>query len=119
LVLDGYLKDPDFDRWYPLSAVTSLMTTPPPRPLATLRTPTMFVVARQGPTPAYVVDLYHRLPAAPKRLVEIDGSVYWMLSHPQQAATLIGDWFAATLVHPVTAHATGEAHVAAGDEQMG
>jgi hypothetical protein len=66
----------------------------------------MFVVARQDPTPAYVVDLYHRLPAAPKRLVEIDGSVYWMLSHPQQAATLIGDWFAATLVHPITAHAT-------------
>ena len=33
LVLDGYLKDPDFDRWYPLSAVLSLINTPPPAPL--------------------------------------------------------------------------------------
>jgi hypothetical protein len=30
LVLDGYLADPDFDRWYPVSAVMSLLTTPPP-----------------------------------------------------------------------------------------
>jgi hypothetical protein len=36
LVLDGYMKDPDFDRWYPLSAVLSLMTTPPPGPLEQL-----------------------------------------------------------------------------------
>ena len=97
LVLDGYLKDPDFDRWYPLSAVMSLMTTPPPQPLNTLRTPTMFLVARQGPTPRYIVDLYRRLPAVQKRLIDVDGSVYWMLSHPQQAATLISGWFAASL----------------------
>src|SRR6266545_7656557 len=43
LVVDGYLTDPDFDRWYPLSAVTSLMTTAPPGPLDGLTTPTMFV----------------------------------------------------------------------------
>jgi hypothetical protein len=62
----------------------------------------MFVVARQGPTPGYIVDLYHRLPAIQKKLVDVDGSVYWMLSHPRQAATLIGDWFSGslTLAHP-------------------
>lgn len=98
LVLDGYLNDPDFDRWNPLSAIMSLMTTPPPAPLDSLTTPTMFVVASQGPTPTYIVDLYHRLPAVQKKLVEIDGSVYWMLSHPRQAATLIADWFSASLL---------------------
>jgi hypothetical protein len=67
LVVDGYLKDPDFDRWYPLSAVLSLVTTPPPAPLEQLTTPTMFVVASEGPTPDYIVDLYQRLPAIPKR----------------------------------------------------
>ena len=97
LVLDGYLRDPDFDRWYPLRSVMSLMTTPPPQPLNTLRTPTVFLVARQGPTPGYIVDLYRRLPAVQKKLIDIDGGVYWMLSHPQQAATLIGGWFATTL----------------------
>ena len=97
LVVDGYLKDPDFDRWYPLSAVMSLMTTPPPAPLDRMRTPTMFVVADQGPTPAYIIDLFHRLPEIPKRLERVDGSVYWMLSHPHQAASLVGEWFATSL----------------------
>jgi hypothetical protein len=88
----------------------SLLTAPPPAPLDRLTTPTMFLVASQGPTPAYIVDLYRRLPVARKKLVEIDGSVYWMLSHPRQAATLIGDWFADTLRHADTQHptATGE-----------
>jgi hypothetical protein len=31
----------------------------------------------------------------------MDGSVYWMISHPRQAAILIADWFAASLT-PVT-----------------
>ena len=82
LVLEGYLKDPDFDRWYPLSAVLSLLTTPPPADLEQLTTPTMFVVASEGPTPDYIVNLYQRLPAISKRLIQVDGSVYWMLSHP-------------------------------------
>jgi len=42
-------------------------------------------------------DLYHRLPDIQKKLVDIDGSVYWMLSHPRPAATLIGDWFSVSL----------------------
>ena len=75
----------------------SLMTTPPPAPLDQLTTPTMFVVASDGPTPQYIVDLYHRLPAVPKKLVRVDGSVYWMLSHVREAATLVADWFATTL----------------------
>jgi pimeloyl-ACP methyl ester carboxylesterase len=62
LVVDGYLKDPDFDRWYPLSAILSLVTTPPPGPMALLTTPTMFVVASEGPTPDYIVNLYQAVP---------------------------------------------------------
>jgi len=116
LVLDGYLKDPDFDRWYPLSAVMSLMTTPPPRPLHALTTPTMFVVASEGPTPAYVVDLHRRLPAIDKKLVRVDGSVYWMLSHPHQAATMVSDWFTATLPRTVAAQPTDAVEVAGREE---
>ena len=97
LVLDGYLSDPDFDRWYPLSAVMSLLTTPAPAPLDALITPTMFLVASEGPTPTYIADLYARLPLIQKRLYRVDGSVYWMLSQPRQAATLICDWFAVSL----------------------
>src|SRR6266508_2137931 len=73
LVVDGYLCDPDFDQWYPLSAVMSLLSTPPAGPLEQLTTPTMFLVARQGPTPAYIADLYRRLPAIGKQMVDIDG----------------------------------------------
>lgn len=97
LVVGGYLKDPDFDRWYPLSAVMSLMTTPPPAPIDELRIPTMFIVADHGPTPAYIVDLYHRLPAIQRRLKQVEGSVYWMLSHPREAAGLVVEWFASSL----------------------
>ncbi len=90
----GYRKDPDFDRCYPLSAILSLATTPPPRPLAALRTPTLFIVARRGfIPPAYFRDLYDRLPLIDKQWTEVDGSVYWMLSHPGAAATLICRWF--------------------------
>jgi hypothetical protein len=42
--------------------------------------PTRFVMASEGATPDYIVDLYQRLPAIPKRLIQLDGSVYWMLS---------------------------------------
>ena len=96
LVAEGYLKDPDFDRWYPLSAVLSLVTTPPPAPLEQPMTPTMLIVASEGPTPDYIFNLYQRLPPIPKKLIQVDGSVYWMLSHPQQATALIADWFSAT-----------------------
>jgi hypothetical protein len=93
-VLDGYLRDLDFDRWYPLSAVMPLMTTSPPTSLESLTVPAMLVVASQ--CPAYIVDLYHRFPPS-RKLAEIDGSVSWMISYPQRAATLIGDRFSCPL----------------------
>ena len=97
LVEDGYLRDPEFDRWYPLSHVMSLVSTPPPSRVADLRVPTMFVVATGGPTPAYVRALYDRLPLIKKRFVEVRGSVYWMLSHPVEAADASCGWFDETL----------------------
>ena len=101
LVRGGYLHDPDFDRWYPLSAIMSLLLTPPPQPLAALQVPTMFLVARRGfggnAFVEYLKELYTRLPPIKKMLVEADGSVYWMLSHPREAARVIGEWFDETL----------------------
>jgi hypothetical protein len=58
-----------------------------------LTTPTLFLIARRGPTPDYIRDLFGRLPVSPKRAVDIDGGVYWMLSHPQAAADVLCDWF--------------------------
>ena len=98
LVRDGYMNDPDFDTRYPLSAVKSLVLTPPPRPLSDLKTPTMFLAAARGwSDPSYVRDLYDRLPHIKKELVEIDGSVFWMLSHPKEAARVICEWFEETV----------------------
>lgn len=97
LVVEGYLKDPDFDKWYPLSAIMSLISTPPPNALAELKIPTMFAVTRLGPTPSYIKDLYSRLPPIKKKMVEIDGSVYWMLSHPRDEAVIVCEWFDETL----------------------
>jgi hypothetical protein len=97
LVHDGYLRDPDFDKWYPLSHVMSLVSTPPPNDVIELRTPTMFVVASLGPTPGYINALYGRLPQIKKRLTTVDGSVYWMLSHPVEAADTVCGWFDETL----------------------
>ena len=97
LVEEGYLHAPDFDRWYPLSHVMSLLSTPPPNPVSNLRIPTMFVVADGGPTPAYIKTLFSNLPLAKKRLHEVEGSVYWMLSHPSDAADLAAGWFDETV----------------------
>jgi pimeloyl-ACP methyl ester carboxylesterase len=101
LVVDGYLRDPDFDKWYPLSAIMSLLLTPPPHALSAIKIPTLFLVALRGfggkAYVAYVKDLYRRLPPVKKRVVEVDGSVYWMLSHPKEAAQVIGEWFDETL----------------------
>lgn len=96
-IVDAYLKDPDFDRSYPLGASLSLLLTPPPRPLDELVTPTMFIVATRGLIPEYEKDLFQRLPSIHKKLVEVDGSVFWMCSHPREAAALICDWFDETL----------------------
>jgi hypothetical protein len=99
-LVNGYLKDPDFDRWYPVAAVASLLSTPPPRPLSELTTPTMFMVSQRGfggdPYVHYLKDLYDRL-AVQKQWTMVDGSVYWMLSHSHEAAEIICDWFSRTL----------------------
>lgn len=101
LVEEGYLKDPDFDRRYPLSAILSLISTPPPNPIGDMDIPTMFMVAKRGFAGSsygdYLKDMYARLPEITKRLVEVDGSVYWMLSHPREAARVICNWFDETL----------------------
>lgn len=101
LVREGYLCDPDFDKWYPLKAILSLMTTHPPKSLAELKTPTMFMVALRGfggsAYVKYLKDLYARLPVINKKVMEIDGSVYWMLSHPKEAAEVITGRFNETL----------------------
>jgi hypothetical protein len=98
LVREGYLNDPDFDTSYPLSAIVSLVLTPPPNPPTELKIPTMFLVPTRGWTdPSYVRDLYRRLPDIKKKFVEVDGSVFWMVSHPEEAAEAICDWFKETL----------------------
>ena len=97
-LVKGYMNDPDFDRSYPLSAITSLVLTPPPNPLTELKIPTMFMVPARGwADTSYVRDLYNRLPDVKKKIVEVDGSVFWMVSHPKEAADVICDWFDETV----------------------
>lgn len=96
-LVDAYEKDPEFDTHYPLKAVMSLLTTPPPASISELRVPTQFIVAKRGFFPHYFKDLYQRLPNIRKNLVEVDGGVYWFLSHPKKAAQVICDWFDKTL----------------------
>jgi hypothetical protein len=93
----SYLSDPDFDKSYPLSAVVSLISTPAPKPLSELRTPTCLLLARRGFIPDYFRSLFDRFPDITKNLTEVDGGAYWMLSHPKQAARLSCDWFDQTL----------------------
>lgn len=96
-LVDAYLRDPDFDTSYPLAAVMSLISTAPPKPLANLEIPTMFLLSLLGPTRSYIRQLYARLPSVQKTLVEVDGSVYWMLSHPKEEARIVCEWFARTM----------------------
>ncbi len=97
LVKEGYSNDPDFNKWNRLSAIMSLVLTPPPNPISELRIPTMFLVPVRGIYPSYEKDLFNRLPSIKKKLVEVDGSVFWMVSHPTDAAKVICDWFEGTL----------------------
>jgi hypothetical protein len=96
-IIQAYRHDPDFDKWYSLDAVLSLLSTPPPRPLAQLEIPTMFLLAKRGITPEYLRSLYARLPVTKKRLLEVEGSVFWMVSHPVEAALALHTWFDETL----------------------
>lgn len=96
-LIEAYLGDPDFDQRYPLAAILSLLDTPPPRELSTLSVPTMFIVPSRGFAPDYARALFARLPPIDKELVEVDGSVFWMVSHSAAAADLICGRFQRTL----------------------
>lgn len=97
LVTNGYLCDPDFNKWNPLSTIMSLVSTPLPNSLTKLKIPTMFIVPERGIYPSYEKDLFNRLPDIKKKIIEVDGSVFWMVSHPKEAANVICDWFNETL----------------------
>lgn len=96
-LVERYYNDPDFDRKYPLSAIMSLITTEPPKPLSALKVPTMFLVPARGLFPSYEKDLFDRLPDIRKKILEVDGSVFWMVSHPREAAGVICEWFEKTM----------------------
>jgi len=96
-LIERFLEDPDFDKRYPLSAVLSLVNTAPPNPVSELKTPTMFLVPVRGFFPQYEKDLFARLPDMRKKIIEVDGSVFWMVSHPYEAAKIICQWFDETL----------------------
>jgi alpha-beta hydrolase superfamily lysophospholipase len=94
-----YLNDPNIVKRYALRAVMSLISTPPPKPVEELNIPTMFLAPRKDALMSviYVRNLYDGLPPIKKKLVEIDGSHFWMSSHPREASKLICDWFNETL----------------------
>ena len=96
-LVERFSKDPDFDKRYPLSAIMSLINTAPPKPLSDLKVPTMFLVPLRGFFPSYEKDLYNRLPDIRKKIIEVDGGVFWMVSHPKEAAKIICQWFDETL----------------------
>jgi pimeloyl-ACP methyl ester carboxylesterase len=98
--VETYLNDANVVRLYTLRAVMSLISTPLPSPLEELSVPTMFLAPVRDTlmSVSYVRSLYDRLPDIKKRLVEVDGSHYWMSSHPREAAKVICDWFQETLV---------------------
>ncbi len=96
-MVEAFGKDPDFDKRYPLSAIMSLVATPPPSPLSALKIPTMFIVPARGFFPFYQKDLFNRLPNIRKEIIEVDGGVFWMISHPKEAAQVICEWFDKTL----------------------
>lgn len=98
--LDTYFKDPDIVHWYTISALLSMISTPPLNPLSQLKVPIMFFspVRDKAWSREYIKGLYNRLPSIKKKFIEVDGGHYFMLSHPRKAAELIGDWFRETLV---------------------
>lgn len=95
-LVDAFMIDPDFDRHYPLKAVYSLVSTPPPAPLLDLKVPTKFIVLNRGFIPGYFKSLFEKL-SCRKKLKEVNAGVFWMLSQPQQAAFEITEWFNETL----------------------
>ncbi len=94
-----YLDDPNIVKRYTIRAVISLISTPPPSPIEELNIPTMFLAPKGDALMSvpYVRGLYNRLPPIKKKLVEIDGTHFWMSCHPKEAAKVICNWFDETL----------------------
>ncbi|HEU5168730.1 MAG TPA: hypothetical protein VFU29_24465 [Chitinophagaceae bacterium] len=88
----AYDHDPDFDKWYPLKAVMSLLNTKPPVSVDKLSIPTFFILATRGLIPNYFRDLFLRLGARNKKLEEIDGGAFWMVSNPDKSSEAIINW---------------------------
>lgn len=74
-----------------------LLLTPTPGSLVELKVPTMFLLPVRGFVPSYVRHLFQRLLPIKKKLLEVDGGVFWMCSHPREAANAICDWFDETV----------------------
>jgi len=98
-ILKKFMNDPDIVEWYTLRASLSQISTPPPNPIEKLKIPTMFLVPKTDKLTSisYVRNLYDRLPSIKKKIIEVDGGHWWMLSHTKEAANLICDWFDETL----------------------
>jgi pimeloyl-ACP methyl ester carboxylesterase len=98
-ILEKSTKDPYTIKCYTLRAVMSQILTSPPNPLEELKIPTIFLVPTRDKlmSVSYVRDLYDRLPPIKKKLVDVDGGHWWMLSHTKKAAEAICDWFDETL----------------------
>lgn len=96
-----YDQDPDFDKTYPLNAIMSLVNSPPPGAIEQLSTPTLFIYAKRGVITSYLRQLFSKLTMTRKRWVEVDGSVFWMLSEPDRAADIITRWISEIELTPV------------------
>ena len=97
--IENYSNDPNIVRRYTLRAVFSQIQTPPPNPIESLRTPTMFLAPNSDwlMSVSYVKSLYDRLPQIKKKLIELDGGHFWVSSHHREAANIVCDWFDETL----------------------
>lgn len=110
-LISAYDSDSDFDKYYPLKAVMSLVNTPPPNPLSSLFVPTMFIITNRGLIPAYFKNLFSRLPVKQKEIEEIDAGVFWMVSNPSEASNLIAQWIS-QLNHEQIKDESSNTHIA-------
>jgi len=98
-LLEKFMNDPDFVKWYTLRGALSQIQTPPPNPIEKLKMPIMIVApTRDKLMPlSYVKNLYNRIPPIKKKLVEVDGGHFWMFSHPKETVEMICGWFNETV----------------------
>ncbi len=94
-----YMNDPNIVKKFTLRSVISQISTPPPKPINTLKVPTMFLVPTRDKlmSISYVRDLFNKLPNIKKRFAKINGYHDYLIFHPKEAAKVICDWFDKTL----------------------